>query len=225
MPLISYIGFAIVVILLIAFLAWAFEEPAGGVIMIVVGIIYFMTGWSHTFGIIAGIGGICAYVHAKNKKKKDEVASKNEFCRRELYKLLDSCWNPDTREFNWKMWKEGDWVFAYGEEKKTELENITRSELASMGKSQIRWINNELRNMVNATYRDRGAMYIKEKESTIVSKLLWMFDYYDLDSELCNEVKEYQQDIYSYIIYENKQLNSEKLSSMIERGDSICNYV
>lgn len=86
MPLISYIGFAIVVILLIAFLAWAFEEPAGGVIMIVVGIIYFMTGWSHTFGIIAGICGICAYVHAKNKKKKDEVASKNEFC------ICDQSW-------------------------------------------------------------------------------------------------------------------------------------
>lgn len=97
------------------------------------------------------------------------------------------------------------------------------SELENKGKVQIRWINSELKNMVYADYRNLSVMYIKEKEQSVVVNLVSMFEL--TDDRLRGEVEQYRQDIYDYILYGRKQLNSEKLSDMIKRGDTICNWI
>lgn len=67
--------------------------------------------------------------------------------------------------------------------------------------------------------RDRIVMTIKNYEESIVRNLNAMFD--ASSEQLRREVRQYQTDLYDYIIYDRKQLSSEKLSYMIQRGDAI----
>ena len=68
----SYIIFAIIVILILCFLAWAWEEPAGGIIAIAFGIICYWSG-SHTAGGIIGIIGVACYIHAKSENSPEKI--------------------------------------------------------------------------------------------------------------------------------------------------------
>ena len=70
-----YLCGGIILFLILYFLAWAWEEPAGGIVAIVIGIVYFWTGWAHTFGIIAGAVGVACYIHAKESKEKANEVS------------------------------------------------------------------------------------------------------------------------------------------------------
>ena len=217
-----YILFGILILFIIGYLGWAFEEPAGGVITIIIGVIFYISG-SHIAGIITGIVGVCAYFSAKDSKEKTNKISTENFYFNELYKLLDRCFNSSTLEFNWHLWFDEDWpLYAGGNETlEKKLRMRAASELANKGKVQIRWINSELKNMVYADYRNLSVMHIKEKERSIVVNLVSMFEL--TDDRLRSEVEQYRQDIYDYILYGRKQLNSEKLSDMIKRGDTICN--
>ena len=67
--------------------------------------------------------------------------------------------------------------------------------------------------------RDWIVMTIKNYEESIVRNLNAMFD--ASSEQLRREVRQYQTDLYDYIIYDRKQLSSEKLSYMIQRGDAI----
>ena len=67
-----YIIFAIIVISIIFFLAWAWEEPAGGIIAVVVGIIVYWSG-SHIAGIIIGIIGVACSIHAKSENNPEKI--------------------------------------------------------------------------------------------------------------------------------------------------------
>ncbi|RGG27500.1 hypothetical protein DWY19_12095 [Coprobacillus sp. AF24-1LB] len=139
--------------------------------------------------------------------------------------MLNRCFSSRTLEFNWHLWHEEDWsLYAGGNETlEKKLRMRAASELENKGKVQIRWINSELKNMVNADYRNLSVMHIKEKEQSIVVNLVSMFEL--TDDRLRSEVEQYRQDIYDYILYGRKQLNSEKLSDMIKRGDTICNWI
>lgn len=68
----SYIIFAIIVIFILCFLAWAWEEPAGGIIAIAFGIICYWSG-SHTAGGIIGIIGVACYIHAKSENSPEKI--------------------------------------------------------------------------------------------------------------------------------------------------------
>ena len=219
-----YILFVILILFIIGYLGWAFEEPTGGVVTIIIGVIFYISG-SHIAGIITGVVGVACYIHAKDSKEKSNKASENNFYFNELYKLLDRCFNSNTLEFNWNLWHEEDWPLYAGGNKNLEkkLRTTAASELADKGKIQIRWLNNELKNMVYADYRNLSVIHIKEKERSIVVNLESMFAF--TNDQLRSEVWQYRQDIYDYILYERKQLNSEKLSDMIKRGDAICNLV
>lgn len=221
----TYIAFGIIVVLLLCFLAWAWDEPAGGIIAIIAGVIVFFSG-SRTAGIIVGIVGVVCYSHAKDSKKKAKIAasknsSKNYFSI-ELQKLLEKCWNTDTLEFNWKLWFDEDWVlYAGGDENlEKELRKQAGSELESCGRAQIGRINAFLNCMQGSDVdRDRVIMTIKRNQTLIIRDLGAMFD---ASSEpLRREVQQYQTDIYDYIIYGKKTLSPEKLSYMIKRGDAI----
>ena len=68
----SYIIFAIILILIFYFIAWAWEEPAGGITAVVVGIIVYWLG-SHIVGIIIGIIGIACYIHVKSENSTEKI--------------------------------------------------------------------------------------------------------------------------------------------------------
>ena len=68
----SYIIFAIILILIFYFIAWAWEEPAGGITAVVVGIIVYWLG-SHIVGIIIGIIGIACYIHVKSENSPEKI--------------------------------------------------------------------------------------------------------------------------------------------------------
>ena len=217
----TYIAFGIIVLILLFFLAWAWGEPAGGIIAIIAGVIFYLSG-SRTAGVVAGIVGVVCYIHAKEAKKEaHKTASRNYFFL-ELEKLLEKCWNTDTCEFNWKLWLDEDWVLCAGgdENLEKELRERAGSELQSYGRSQICRINVALMGMENPNAnRDRIVMTIKNYEESIVRNLNAMFD--ASSEQLRREVRQYQTDLYDYIIYDRKQLSSEKLSYMIQRGDAI----
>ena len=67
-----YIIFAIILISIFFFIAWAWEEPAGGIIAVVVGIIVYWSG-SHIAGIIIGIIGVACYIHAKSENSPEKI--------------------------------------------------------------------------------------------------------------------------------------------------------
>ena len=218
---------AIILISILFFIGWAWEEPGGGITAVVVGIIVYWSG-SHIAGIVIGIIGIAGYIHAKDNQKSRNKREVQSFHQNDLYELLGRCWNYNTCEFNWNIWiDQKDDVFYDDSDLKTK--QIAIDEFKSMGKAQVRWINTELEIMMDPNCRDYGILQIKEKEASIVRKLHCMFNYFNggslglSSSRLYDEVTQYRADIYDYIIHGNKQLTQEKLSSMIKRGEAICN--
>lgn len=226
--MLSYIIFAIIVIFILCFLVWAWEEePAGGIIAVAFGIFAYWSG-SHIAGVIIGIIGVACYIHAKDNQKSRNKRKVQNFHQNNLYELLRRCWNCNTCEFNWNIWiDQEDDVFYDDSDLKTK--QIAINEFKSMGKAQVRWINTELEIMMDPNYRDYGILQIREKEASIVRNLNCMFNLFSesnfglSSSRLYDEVTQYRADIYDYIIHGNKQLTQEKLSSMIKRGESICN--
>ncbi|MGO5145129.1 hypothetical protein [Catenibacterium mitsuokai] len=219
--------FAIILISILFFIGWAWEEPGGGITAVVVGIIVYWSG-SHIAGIVIGIIGIAGYIHAKDNQKNRNKREVQSFHQNDLYELLRRCWNYNTCEFNWDIWiDQEDDVFYDDSDLKTK--QIAIDEFKSMGKAQVRWINTELEIMMDPNCRDYGILQIKEKEASIVRKLHCMFNHFNggslglSSSRLYDEVTQYRADIYDYIIHGNKQLTQEKLSSMIKRGEAICN--
>ena len=218
---------AIILISILFFIGWAWEEPGGGITAVVVGIIVYWSG-SHIAGIVIGIIGIAGYIHAKDNQRSRNKREVQSFHQNDLYELLRRCWNYNTCEFNWNIWiDQKDDVFYDDSDLKTK--QIAIDEFKSMGKAQVRWINTELEIMMDPNCRDYGILQIKEKEASIVRKLHCMFNYFNggslglSSSRLYDEVTQYRADIYDYIIHGNKQLTQEKLSSMIKRGEAICN--
>ena len=218
---------AIILISILFFIGWAWEEPGGGITAVVVGIIVYWSG-SHIAGIVIGIIGIAGYIHAKDNQKSRNKREVQSFHQNDLYELLRRCWNYNTCEFNWNIWiDQKDDVFYDDSDLKTK--QIAIDEFKSMGKAQVRWINTELEIMMDPNCRGYGILQIKEKEASIVRKLHCMFNYFNggslglSSSRLYDEVTQYRADIYDYIIHGNKQLTQEKLSSMIKRGEAICN--
>lgn len=63
---------AIILISILFFIAWALEEPAGGIIAVVFGIIAYWSG-SHIVGIIIGIIGVACYIHAKSENSPEKI--------------------------------------------------------------------------------------------------------------------------------------------------------
>ena len=63
---------AIILISILFFIGWAWEEPGGGITAVVVGIIVYWSG-SHTAGIIIGIIGIACYIHAKSENSTEKI--------------------------------------------------------------------------------------------------------------------------------------------------------
>lgn len=68
----SYIIFAIILISILFFIGWAWEEPAGGITAVVVGIIVYWSG-SHIAGIVIGIIGIAGYIHVKSENSPEKI--------------------------------------------------------------------------------------------------------------------------------------------------------
>ena len=218
---------AIILISILFFIGWAWEEPGGGITAVVVGIIVYWSG-SHIAGIVIGIIGIAGYIHAKDNQKNRDKREVQSFHQNDLYELLRRRWNYNTCEFNWNIWiDQKDDVFYDDSDLKTK--QIAIDEFKSMGKAQVRWINTELEIMMDPNCRDYGILQIKEKEASIVRRLHCMFNYFNggslglSSSRLYDEVTQYRADIYDYIIHGNKQLTQEKLSSMIKRGEAIRN--
>ena len=217
----TYIIFGILIILAIGFVAWALDEPAGGVISIILGVILYISG-THILGIICGIFGIWAYAHAKEEEKKANIAWEKNYRRKRLYEILEHCWNGNTCELDWdSWWDESDHIFY--NESDQEIKKSAQSEFENMGKSQIRMINIYLGYLKDESRKDWAIREIKARQSIIygLSSMFWQKEFYMKNSKLCNEVEAYKQDVCDYIIYGEKTLNQEKLSSMIKRGDDI----
>ena len=66
--MVEIIILAIILIVICGCLSVAWEEPGGGIIAVVVGIIAYWSG-SHIVGIIIGIIGVACYIHAKDNQK------------------------------------------------------------------------------------------------------------------------------------------------------------
>ena len=63
---------AIILISILFFIGWAWEEPGGGITAVVVGIIVYWSG-SHIAGIVIGIIGIAGYIHAKSENSPEKI--------------------------------------------------------------------------------------------------------------------------------------------------------
>lgn len=63
---------AIILISILFFIGWAWEEPGGGITAVVVGIIVYWSG-SHTAGIVIGIIGVACYIHAKSENSTEKI--------------------------------------------------------------------------------------------------------------------------------------------------------
>lgn len=63
---------AIILIVICGCLSVAWDEPAGGIIAVVVGIIAYWSG-SHIVGIIIGIIGVACYIHAKSENSPEKI--------------------------------------------------------------------------------------------------------------------------------------------------------
>lgn len=63
---------AIILISILFFIGWAWEEPGGGITAVVVGIIVYWSG-SHIAGIVIGIIGIACYIHVKSENSPEKI--------------------------------------------------------------------------------------------------------------------------------------------------------
>lgn len=216
-----YIVFAIIVISIIFFLAWAWEEPVGGIIAVVVGIIAYWSG-SHTAGIIIGIIGVACYIHAKEHEKECKDASEDIFLQNTLFDTIECCWNSDTCEFNWKIWFDTkDQIFYKSSNQ--QVKKSAQSEFEHIGRRQVALINLYLTYMKDENNKNWAMNEIKKRELMVRSLLdtIWQKEFYSKNTKLYNDVLQYRTDVYDYIIYENKQLTPTKLSNMIKQGEAI----
>ena len=216
-----YIIFAIIVISIIFFLAWAWKEQAGGIIAVVVGIIAYWSG-SHTAGIIIGIVGVACYIHAKEYEKECKDASEDIFLQNTLFDTIERCWNSETCEFNWKIWFDTkDQIFYKSSNQ--QVKKSAQSEFEHIGRRQVALINLYLTYMKDESKKNWAMNEIKKREHMVRELLdtIWQKEFYLKDTKLYNEVLQYRTDVYDYIIYENKQLTPTKLSSMIKQGEAI----
>ena len=216
-----YIILAIIVISIIFFLAWAWEEPAGGIIAVVVGIIVYWSG-SHIAGIIIGIIGVACYIHAKEYKKECKDKAEDIFLQNTLYDTIERCWNSDTCEFNWKIWFDTkDQIFYKSSNQ--QVKKSAQSEFEHIGRRQVALINLYLTYMKDENNKNWAMNEIKKREHMVRELLdtMWQKEFYSKNTKLYNDVLQYRTDVYDYIIYENKQLTPTKLSSMIKQGEAI----
>ena len=216
-----YIIFAIIVISIIFFLTWAWEEPAGGIIAVVVGIIVYWSG-SHIAGIIIGIIGVACYIHAKEYKKECKDKAEDIFLQNTLYDTIERCWNSDTCEFNWKIWFDTkDQIFYKSSNQ--QVKKSAQSEFEHIGRRQVALINLYLTYMKDENNKNWAMNEIKKREHMVRELLdtMWQKEFYSKNTKLYNDVLQYRTDVYDYIIYENKQLTPTKLSSMIKQGEAI----
>ena len=216
-----YIIFAIIVISIIFFLAWAWEEPAGGIIAVVVGIIVYWSG-SHIAGIIIGIIGVACYIHAKEYKKECKDKAEDIFLQNTLYDTIERCWNSDTCEFNWKIWFDTQDQIFYTSSNQ-QVKKSAQSEFEHIGRRQVALINLYLTYMKDENNKNWAMNEIKKREHMVRELLdtMWQKEFYSKNTKLYNDVLQYSTDVYDYIIYENKQLTPTKLSNMIKQGEAI----
>lgn len=217
----NYIIFAIIVISIIFFLAWVWEEPAGGIIAVVVGIIVYWSG-SHIAGIIIGIIGVACYIHAKEYKKECKDKAEDIFLQNTLYDTIERCWNSDTCEFNWKIWFDTkDQIFYKSSNQ--QVKKSAQSEFEHIGRRQVALINLYLTYMKDENNKNWAMNEIKKREHMVRELLdtMWQKEFYSKNTKLYNEVLQYRTDVYDYIIYGNKQLTPTKLSNMIKQGEAI----
>ena len=216
-----YIIFAIILISIFFFIAWAWEEPAGGIIAVVVGIIVYWSG-SHIAGIIIGIIGVACYIHAKEYKKECKDKAEDIFLQNTLYDTIERCWNSDTCEFNWKIWFDTKNQIFY-KSSNQQVKKSAQSEFEHIGRRQVALINLYLTYMKDENNKNWAMNEIKKRELMVRSLLdtIWQKEFYSKNTKLYNDVLQYRTDVYDYIIYENKQLTPTKLSNMIKQGEAI----
>ena len=212
---------AIILIVICGCLSVAWDEPAGGIIAVVVGIICYWSG-SHTAGVIIGIIGVACYIHAKEYEKECKDASEDIFLQNTLFDTIERCWNSDTCEFNWKIWFDTkDQIFYKSSNQ--QVKKSAQSEFEHIGRRQVALINLYLTYMKDENNKNWAINEIKKRELMVRSLLdtIWQKEFYSKNTKLYNDVLQYRTDVYDYIIYENKQLTPTKLSNMIKQGEAI----
>ena len=217
--LLTIIGLALLFIILVNVVLFCLETEAVGIIISIIGILGFLSG-GHLYGVIVVIVGICLYNHAKETNEKAEKERSKKYFQQEMYKLVEQCWNSQTYDFNWKLWFDNKDAIFYGDSS-LELKKTAQAELQSLGKTQINMLNMYLDLMTTEYRKDWAIKEIKSRER-IVLNLEGIFSepFSGAQNSLLQEIHQYRQDLYDYVLYKRKPLNQAKLSSMIKRGQA-----
>ncbi len=195
-------------------------EETKGIILSIASAILFLLG-IHIVGIILVIAGIIVYSYAKDSDKKADIEKLKKYHRQKMYSLIEQCWNSQTYDFNWKLWFDEKDAIFYGDSS-LELKKTAQAELQSLGKAQINQLNMYLDLMTTEYRKDWAMKEIKSRERIVLNlESIFSEPLTFSSNSLLQEVHQYRQDIYDYILYKRKPLNQAKLSNMIKRGQTI----
>ena len=223
MPTFYWIALGILILVVLCFLAWAVDNPRGGIIAVGVGVLFFLSG-NRIGGVVIAIIGIGLYMHAKDSEKKAAENRAANYRRTKMSEILDACWNNETHEFNWDIWWDREDEIFY-DDSDQGIRKAVHSEFENIGKRQVGYINMFLEWMKDDTLKATAISKIKAMNKIILD-LSSMFTFPEdvpSNTSLCNMVKQYQQDLWDYIIFERKTLTPSKLDDMIRRGNAILN--
>ena len=223
MPTFYWVALGILILVVLCFLAWAVDNPRGGIIAVGVGVLFFLSG-NRIGGVVIAIIGVGLYIHAKDSEKKAKEIAATNYRRKKMWEIFTECWNSKTYEFNWDIWWDREDEILY-DDSDQGIRKAVHSEFENMGQRQVGYINMFLEWMKDASGKAKAISEIKARER-IVRNFASMFTQPDRvlsNTTLCNMVEQYRHDLYDYIIYERKTLTPAKLDDMIRRGEAIRN--
>ena len=224
MPTFYWVALGILILVVLCFLAWAVDNPRGGIIAVGVGVLFFLSG-NRIGGVVIAIIGVGLYMHAKDSEKKAKEIAATNYRRKKMWEILTECWNSKTYEFNWDIWWDREDEILY-DDSDQGIRKAVHSEFENMGQRQVGYINMFLEWMKDDTLKATAISKIKAMNRNIIPSLSSMFTFpkdVPSNTSLCNMVKQYQQDLWEYIIWEKKTLTPAKLDDMIRRGEAIRN--
>ena len=166
MPTFYWIALGILILVVLCFLAWAVDNPRGGIIAVGVGVLFFLSG-TRIGGVVIAIIGIGLYMHAKDSEKKAAENRAANYRRTKMSEILDACWNNETYEFNWDIWWDREDEIFY-DDSDQGIRKAVHSEFENIGKRQVGYINMFLEWMKDDTLKASAISKIKAMNKIIL---------------------------------------------------------
>lgn len=228
MPAFFYVAAIALILFLVWFVGWSWSNPVGGVIIVIVGVVYFLSG-TPAVGVVIGIIGAVCFLHAISvaaEETKKSAAKKKSNLEYELMEaeneIMAQCWNSNTCEFNWSKWRDRKYELLF-DDSDLKIREYIHEDFRCKGQLQVVHINGFLQRMRN-TGASQSAEIRRRERMVLDLHSMFVEPYAQCsgsDAALFQKVEQYRQDLLDYIVYRNKTLTPSKLDDMIRRGEAI----